>query len=175
MDDALKYLLNRILSNIPDEWILNAARIGPVGTVGKGPGTNGSAVGILLYTLVFHRVGLAVQIVMGLLLAGLAVWICGEAEQRLRKRDPGEIILDEVVAVPFCFIGMAPLMQQTGNVWLFMLAGFGLFRLLDILKPFGIRKIQELKGGWGVVADDLAAAVLTNCTLWAGAWAILYS
>jgi phosphatidylglycerophosphatase A len=46
-----------------------------------------------------------------------------------------------------------------------LLAGFGLFRLFDILKPFGISRLQSLPGGWGVVADDLAAALAACATL----------
>ena len=64
------------------------------------------------------------------------------------------------------FLGMIPPTQ----LWLqallnaVFLAGFALFRILDIAKPFGIRALQELPGGWGVVADDLAAA-LGTCAL----------
>jgi phosphatidylglycerophosphatase A len=50
-------------------------------------------------------------------------------------------------------------------VWIYMLAGFALFRLFDILKPFGIGRLQRHPGGIGVVLDDLAAALATNLVL----------
>ena len=49
--------------------------------------------------------------------------------------------------------------------WAVALAGFLLFRLFDIVKPIGIRRVQNLTGGWGVVVDDLAAALLTCAVL----------
>jgi phosphatidylglycerophosphatase A len=51
-----------------------------------------------------------------------------------------------------------------------LLAGFALFRLFDIAKPFGIRRLQALPAGWGVVADDVAAALASCATLHIGAW-----
>jgi phosphatidylglycerophosphatase A len=45
-------------------------------------------------------------------------------------------------------------------------AGFVLFRIFDILKPFPIRNLQELPGGWGVVADDVGAGIYAGAVLW---------
>ncbi|NDV61830.1 phosphatidylglycerophosphatase A [Puniceicoccales bacterium CK1056] len=153
------------LAQLPSQAVISACTCGPVGNWGKAPGTNGTLLGILLYTLVFFQIGLVGQVVLTALLVGLAILLCDEGERRMAKRDPGEMILDEVVAVPICFIGMNGLMAETGHVWLYMLAGFGLFRLFDILKPFGIKNLQKYPGGIGVVVDDLAAAVATNITL----------
>lgn len=159
---------------LPDHWVIGLARCGPVGTVRKGPGTAGTVFGIALYAIFFFHFPLVGQ-VLGILLASyLAVVICGEAELRLRKRDPGEVVLDEVVAVPLCFVGLRPLMENAGMVWVWILVGFLLFRLFDIFKPLGIHRLQSLPHGWGVVADDLAAAlatwlVLLALLLWAGA------
>ena len=92
---------------------------------------------------------------------------------RLNRRDPGEVILDEFVAIPLCFLGW-PLLVGPVPAWAVFISGFALFRLFDIWKPFGIRRLQDLPGGWGVVADDLAAALLT-CAVMHGAqagWAL---
>lgn len=51
-----------------------------------------------------------------------------------------------------------------------LLAGFALFRFFDIAKPWGIARLQRLPGGWGVVVDDLAAALATCATLHLGVW-----
>jgi phosphatidylglycerophosphatase A len=97
-----------------------------------------------------------------------AVGICGEAEFRLGKRDPGEIVLDEFVVMPLCFIGwptIAAVLPGWAAPWLIYIAAFGLFRLFDITKPLGITKLQDLPGGWGVVFDDVAAALAACATL----------
>ena len=93
-----------------------------------------------------------------LALALPAVWICAAAERGLGRSDPGEVILDEVVAMPLCFLGWARL-ESSAAPWLLFAVGFALFRLFDIAKPLGIARLQRLPGGWGVMADDLAAAL----------------
>jgi phosphatidylglycerophosphatase A len=83
------------------------------------------------------------------------------------KKDPGEVILDEFVAMPLCFIGWRALPGPL-PVWAVFLVGLGLFRLFDILKPFGIRRLQSLPAGWGVVIDDLVAALAACATMHVG-------
>jgi phosphatidylglycerophosphatase A len=117
-----------------------------------------------------------------LITAGAAVWLCGRAERILGSTDPGCIVLDEIVAVPLCFLawvlwltaerGRFPAAMEflAGRAWIGTLLSFAGFRLLDIAKPWPIRKLQELPGGWGVVADDLAAGAGVS----AGSWLVLW-
>lgn len=154
-----------LLAQLPRNFVVSACTCGPVGRWGRAPGTNGTVLGLVLYTVVFFRLSLPAQLILAALLIGIALLLCDEGERRMAKRDPGEMILDEVVAIPLCFIGMEGIMAQTGAVWLYMLAGFALFRFFDILKPFGISRLQSYPGGTGVVVDDLAAAIATNLTL----------
>lgn len=145
-------------------FVVNLATLGPIGRIPKAPGTWGSVAGIGLYAAVFHRAGFLGFIILALLLAYLAIGICDSAEKRLQMRDPGMIVLDEFVAVPLVFFGMGGyngLLEQHGG-WPVLLAGFALFRLFDILKPFGISRLQNLPGGIGCVVDDLAAG-LASC------------
>lgn len=161
-------LLERLLlfvRMLPDRTVLGICRCGPLGTVRRAPGTVGSLGGLALYTIFFFPLGLIGQLLLLLLLIGLAIPFCEEGERRLGKRDPGEIVLDEAVAMPLCFLGLSEALLATGMVWFFMLLGFALFRLYDILKPFGINRLQRYPGGLGVVLDDLAAAVATHVTL----------
>lgn len=147
---------------LPQRLVCDVATVGPVGYWGKAPGTNGSVVGVILYTLVFHHLHPLAYALLLLLLLWLSVAFCDEAERRMRKQDPGEVIIDEVVAMPVCFIGLQPLIAQLQhNAWVVLLLGFALFRLFDILKPLGISRLQNLPGGWGVAADDIAAAIAT--------------
>jgi phosphatidylglycerophosphatase A len=153
------------LAQLPRNLVVGACTCGPVGLWGKAPGTNGTVLGLILYTVVFFQVSLLAQVLLLALLVGIAILLCDEGERRMARRDPGEMIIDEVVAIPLCFLGMKGLMLETGHVWLYMLGGFALFRLFDILKPFGIKQLQKYPGGVGVVVDDLAAAVATNLTM----------
>lgn len=153
---------NLFLSLWPTSLIVGLATLGPVGLL-KAPGTWGSVAGIGLVTILFAWLHPAVYLLLAAGMAYLAVLICGEAEIRLAQRDPGKIVLDEFVAVPFCFIGIFPAAAGESG-WLWLLAGFGLFRFFDILKPLGIDRLQRYPSGLGVVLDDLGAALAT-CVL----------
>ena len=108
--------------------------------------------------------GVTENLVVSAVGAYVAIAFCGEAEIRLGKRDPSEVILDEVVAMPLCFLGWQWLVGPV-PAWAVLLAGFALFRLYDIWKPWVIDSLQSLPGGWGVVLDDTAAALATCATL----------
>jgi phosphatidylglycerophosphatase A len=79
------------------------------------------------------------------------------------------VVLDEFIVIPLCFLGWQSL---DGHLpyWAILLAGFALFRFFDIVKPLGIGRLQRLPGGWGVVADDVGAALAACATLHVGAW-----
>ena len=149
---------------LPLQMVLAFARLGPIGLIRKAPGTWGSLAGLAYFTLFFYEFGVLGTVVFGAAGLYLGVAMCGEAEFRLGRRDPGEIVLDEFVAMPFCFLAWQPL-TAVAPPWVIFLLGFGLFRFFDILKPLGISRLQSLPDGWGVVADDLAAAVATNLVL----------
>ncbi|MCC5790338.1 MAG: phosphatidylglycerophosphatase A [Opitutales bacterium] len=158
-----------LLSLLPPRWIVQVATLGPIGQKLKAPGTWGSVVGFLWFTLLFAPMGEIWLWVFGSLTVLAAVAICGEAEIIMGKRDPGEIILDEMVAVPFCFVGIMPLLHSdeftTPPAWVILILAFLLFRFFDILKPLGIRRSQKLPRGWGVVIDDVLAALATAACL----------
>ena len=145
---------------LPTRWITNLATLGPIGYWKKMPGTYGSFVGLIWYTLFFHELDPFFYLLMCGFTCYLACGICTQAELILQKKDPGCIILDEMVAIPLCFIGLQPYMQHY-PVWWYMLSGFLLFRLFDIVKPWGIKRLQALPGGVGVVMDDVVAALVT--------------
>ena len=77
------------------------------------------------------------------------------------------MILDEFSVVPLCFLGW-PQLAAVVPTWVVFALGFAVFRLLDITKPFGISALQELPGGWGVMADDFVAALATCALLHIG-------
>ena len=154
---------------IPSDTVIKLATLGPVGHWGKAPGTNGTFAGLLWYTVAFHHLSPVAYGILLLATLYVGVVLCGEAEVRMMKRDPGEVILDEFTAIPICFIGLQRTLFHLDEwAWTLILAGFLLFRFFDILKPLGIKKLQDLPGGWGVMLDDIAAAVATCICLHLG-------
>jgi len=155
---------------LPRGLVVGTATLGPIGQRLPAPGTWGSLAGLLYFALCFRQSRWEVIFAWTVVAGYLAVAFCGEAEKRLGRRDPGQVILDEFVVMPLVFMGW-----RTGGLagwpdWAVLLAGFGLFRLFDILKPFGICRLQAWPAGWGVVIDDVAAAFAACVTLHLGAW-----
>ena len=148
---------------LPTQVVLNLARLGPIGPRLPAPGTWGSVAGLLYFTVFFYPLGAVATVLLSAVACYLAVALCGEAEFRLARKDPGEVILDEFVVMPLCFLGWRYLVGPWPP-WAIFLTGFALFRFFDILKPLGIKKLQDLPGGWGVVVDDVAAA-LASCAV----------
>jgi phosphatidylglycerophosphatase A len=149
---------------LPTHVVLNIARLGPIGPRLPAPGTWGSVAGMLYFTVFFYPLGAVATVLLSLVTCYFAVALCGEAEFRLARKDPGEVILDEFVVMPLCFLGWRYLVVPWPP-WAVFLTGFALFRFFDILKPLGINKLQDLPGGWGVVVDDVAAALAACATM----------
>ena len=104
----------------------------------------------------------------GALLFGPAVWASDVTASRLGAKDPGLIVVDEVVGQCITFAG------ATHLNWKSWLAGFVLFRAFDIAKPFPIRRLESLPGGLGIVADDALAGVYAALVLFMMGWFNLY-
>lgn len=154
------------------EFIVWVAEGFGVGRIPYAPGTFGSLLGLLWFALLV-RTGDPIAFFIGLAI-GLAcsVAACGAAERITGLKDPGSVVLDEIAAVPICFIPW--LMTETlrlksmpspdaffgARTWMLSLLLFGLFRLFDIWKPWPIRPSQNLPGGWGVTIDDVLAAIV---------------
>jgi phosphatidylglycerophosphatase A len=155
-------------------WALFVAQGFGVGRLPVAPGTFGSLVG-LGWTVLLLQSRSAWLILAGLL-AGivLSVWLTGQAERMLGQRDPGSVVLDEIVAMPVCFaawiglewlrLGRRPELGHllTGSGWLWPVGIFLAFRFFDVVKPWPVRQSQRLSGGWGVTVDDLLAALYVN-------------
>lgn len=155
---------------LPNGVVVGCATLGPIGMRLPAPGTWGSAVGALLFALVLAgRVGPLGMLVVSAIGFYLAVAFCAEAEVRMGRSDPGEVIFDEVAAMPLCFLGW-PLFLDVAPFWGIVLTGFALFRLFDIWKPLGIKKLQRLPGGWGITIDDTVAALATCATMHLAHW-----
>ena len=145
-----------------------------LGRIPLAPGTFGSLAGMLWFGLLL--IPGSFWLFAGGTLAGIAVsvWLCGVAEQRLQQKDPGSVVLDEIAAVPVCFLGWVTMrVCQTGSLpafayffspqtWLITLGVFVACRVFDVVKPWPVRQSQSLPGGWGITIDDVLAAGYVN-------------
>jgi len=134
------------------------------------PGTAGSLAAIAIAWLierVYHVTAIEFG-VLGLLLIGPAIWAAGVFARELGKKDPGQVVVDEVVGQ---WITLAGAMHLNWKSWL---AAFLLFRLFDIWKPPPVRQLEHLPGGAGIVADDAMAGVYAALVLYAAGWFNLY-
>ena len=127
------------------------------------PGTIGSLVGLAVYGLVRLSGSTPVEIAAILVLGAIGVWAGGVAERYFGGIDPGPVVIDEVVGmlVTLAFIPVG----RSG-----LIAGFFIFRILDIIKPYPASRFETLRGGLGVMADDVMAAVYGNIALRALIW-----
>jgi phosphatidylglycerophosphatase A len=137
------------------------ATAGGAGFAPKAPGTAGSIVGVLIYLLIEAlRIGAYYpRVIIFFLIVG--IWASSRVEN-LWGRDSSRIVIDEVVGQMITF-GIAAGRYQLSAVQIAL--GFGLFRLFDIVKPFPIRRLERLKGGLGVVADDVGAGIYALAVL----------
>jgi phosphatidylglycerophosphatase A len=92
----------------------------------------------------------------------LGTWVSTLAEDEY-GHDGSPIVIDEVAGMLVTFAGIS--FAGLNRNWLYVLAGFLLFRLFDIVKPFPIGRLQHLPKGYGVMADDLLAGVYANVAL----------
>ena len=129
------------------------------GLAPRAPGTAGTLAALAIYwalALVLPPLAIAFLAVP---LFFVGVWACGVAGRNLGVEDHGAFVWDEIVA----FLPLAAL--ASASIWLQAIA-FALFRLFDIWKPFPIRQFEaRVKGGLGVMLDDLLAACYTYLVL----------
>jgi len=130
------------------------------------PGTVGSAVGLVVYIcLRMAGAGPVVEVITILALFALGTWAATVAEGHFATKDPGPVVIDEVVGqlvtlalLPVGVVGAA--------------TGFFLFRLFDIVKPWPADRLEGLPSGLGIMSDDVMAGVYAQLALRIAAWAL---
>jgi phosphatidylglycerophosphatase A len=127
-----------------------------VGYVPLAPGTWGSAVGLVLW--LFLPASPLVQAVVIVALFIVGSWSGSVAEQHFGRTDPGQVVIDEVM-------GMLITLFLNPVGWKGALVAFLFFRVADVIKPFPANRLERLRGGIGVMADDGMAAVYANLAL----------
>ena len=160
-----------------------------IGRIPVAPGTFGSLVGLLWFSVLLAAGNFWLYTTYTVLSVAISILVCGEAEKVLKQPDPPSVVLDEIVAMPVCFISWVGILYFQHHrmptpgfffspaILPLTLFVFAAFRFFDILKPWPVRQSQRLRGGWGVTFDDILAAVYVNLGFLAfyGANALLHS
>lgn len=132
---------------------------GYVGYAPIAPGTAGSLAGLAVYGAL-RAAGAPAwgDLVVIAVLSAAGVWSGTLAERHFGGTDPGPGVIDEVV-------GMLVTLWAMPATWVLAFAGFLVFRLLDIVKPWPAGRLEALHGGLGMMADDVMAAIYGNLVL----------
>ena len=136
------------------------------------PGTAGAALGCLLLWGFIHFFGEAAYwpFQIGFLLVIIITTIIGAiATREVEKEwgeDPSRVVIDEIIGVWITLL-FIPL------TWQHIIIGFILFRIFDIWKPLGIRRLEAIGNGWGVMLDDVLAGIYANIMLQIGLFLFL--
>ncbi|MCE5210497.1 MAG: phosphatidylglycerophosphatase A [Deltaproteobacteria bacterium] len=122
------------------------------------PGTAGTLIGVLI-CLIFMPFPWIARFLVVLALLAFSFYVADQAEKIYKRKDDQRIVIDEIIGFQ---ITMIPVAINVLN----LCAGFILFRIFDIVKPFPIKNLQRLPGGWGIVADDVVAGIYAAIVLW---------
>jgi phosphatidylglycerophosphatase A len=140
------------------------------GFVPIAPGTAGSAEGVAIFLAIFafhfgQTTLLFVLTILNVVIFVVGVWASTRTCEITGFKDPRLVVIDEVSGQLIALTPLAffPSFSMAGAI-----AGFLLFRLFDIFKPYPIRKLERLRAGLGVMADDALAGVYAAVLLWLG-------
>lgn len=141
---------------------MNLARIKYLIATGFGcgkfpyiPGTFGSFVALIL--IYFIHIDDYIWLTVSVIFFALGIWTSGSLEKKLGK-DPRIVVIDE-------FVGQWVSVLFLPRIFWVYIAGFLLFRFLDIVKPFPVKEMEDFEGSTGIMMDDLIAGILVNITL----------
>lgn len=136
---------------------LSIATLGPIGTTLPAPGTFGSLAALIsgYFILSAGWIYMAIATFIALF---VGIWAASVYEAVSGKKDASEVVIDEV-AGQWSVLLITPLSPMG------FLAAFIFFRLFDITKPFPVNKAEAIKGGMGVMADDMVAGMLAGACM----------
>jgi phosphatidylglycerophosphatase A len=145
-------------------WGVWIATCGGLGFFPVAPGSVGALLGVaIVVALAWLPIStLWVSILVGAAAAailGAGIGAGTAAERHFRRKDPGQVVIDEVVGQMVTFL----IYPRPG--WKGLLAGYLIFRVLDVIKPFPARRLEHLPSGWGIMLDDVAAGLWSLAAL----------
>lgn len=146
-------------------WL--AAGLGS-GFLPKMPGTWGSLLALLPIYFILQSKSSFLLLLTFVVVCSLINLLVADTAEQAWGEDPGQMVIDEWAGQAVAFLGIA--WMNVPISFALLLIGFILFRIFDILKPLGIKKLQNLKGGWGILVDDLLAGFYAMLILQVGLW-----
>ncbi|MEQ9616748.1 MAG: phosphatidylglycerophosphatase A [Phycisphaerales bacterium] len=151
--------------------------VGGLGFLRPAPGTWGSvpppavAFVLALYGVGFLETAIALSAVCLIACAACVVW-GGYAESRFGRKDAPEVVADETAGCALPVIVAASFSADVPIMFAQLAWAFVLFRIMDILKPWPARRLEQLPRGWGVLVDDLVAGLYAAIAFFASMWAL---
>ena len=135
------------------------ATAGGIGYLPLAPGTWAAIITSSVWFVTFKILGSSenIQLLILPVIIVSGIYCSGKILDNTDK-DPSHIVIDEVAGMCLTLLLIPPTFQN-------IFAGFILFRFFDILKPFGIKRMEKINGGWGIMLDDLLAGVYSHIIL----------
>lgn len=119
------------------------------------PGTITSAIIVLLYKFILHKLSWPIYLLLFFSLFALGIFVSDVYSRILKKDDPRTVVIDEAAGQMIALFLLSP-------QWALCVAGFLLFRLFDIVKPFPIKQVETFPRGFGIMLDDFVAAIFAG-------------
>ena len=135
-----------------------------IGYMKPGPGTYASVATVVLWWGAAHLLHIgphnlsALTFLAMILVTAIGVPASTKVAIEAGRKDPGFVVIDEVAGQLFALLALSP-------TWVHGLLALVLFRLFDIFKPWPIRKVEKLEGGWGIMMDDVLAGFFAHLVL----------
>jgi phosphatidylglycerophosphatase A len=119
------------------------------------PGTLTSIVVVLVYKFFLYKISWPAHLLIFLILFLIGIPSSSRLASESKSRDPRKIVIDEASGQYLALFQLSP-------TWFSLLLSFFLFRFFDIIKPFPIRRVENFAKGWGIMCDDVVAALYTG-------------
>jgi phosphatidylglycerophosphatase A len=119
------------------------------------PGTLTSAIIVLLYKFFLHRLSWPIYLLLFFVFFALGIVVSDVYSRMLRKEDPRTVVIDEATGQLIAMFLLSP-------QWSLCAASFFLFRFFDIVKPYPIKRVERFPRGFGIMLDDIVAAIFTG-------------
>lgn len=138
-----------------------------IGYAPGAPGTFASLAALPLGYLILFYGSAQVLFILALCISVLGIWASGAHAEAIGKKDPGSSVIDEIAGQLLAMLPIVPMGNSSDAIP--AVCAFFLFRFFDILKPWPICRLERLPGGVGIMADDIAAGLISAALLY---WAV---
>jgi phosphatidylglycerophosphatase A len=143
-----------------------------IGRVRYAPGTAASLAAVIVAVPIMLLAGWIGMLVLALATTGFGIWVADRYGEQTGVTDPKECVIDEFAGqwLTCAVAGMAAMPGQASLSWAGFVLAFLMFRLFDIAKPWPVSRAEYLRGGLGIMADDVVAGLIGGCVVFLFAW-----